>query len=563
MASPLNLTFDSTPSSDRIGQYKVLNSRNVSSLFGNAQFSPFPSNVDEKSGNVSKMRTPNDVHSDDIYDTSISSIVEYTSKYPAMKLSYADFAYLKDVGVYPNNRLIIARRFASGVGNDLTSLKSSPLSTLITWNKDGEDFISVTYGEEWVESEASFVNVLNDVGKDARGSSDQGTNLGNAASKAFNVLPLPGFMEGLQYSVMQKMGLTDFGVGNSPLGNPNLIRKAKRRGTVDPEQPGSGLEASFSIKMVVEYEQKFINGVDPTLVYLDIIQNALTFGTSDAVFQFSSSFASGSAGIIKDLISGDLAAISRALTTFVQSLLDAIKEVGAKLIEQLISPPTDDTLPSADNILNAIQSAFASTIGHVISKYKVKLIGIANALTGSPSTPWHVTIGNPKKPMFSSGDMLCTEVQMSLGKNLAFNDLPSYIKLEFTLSNARPLGAQEVFNRFNTGKGRSYARLSKSYVEQPDLGLTVSNAISATGSTTQRVTPSGNQTVVDPYIQSTSRSTDWMVSNNSNVKDPINVSESQRDENGNMTNPSRVNGSQLSPSNQSISTNPDSRITGI
>jgi hypothetical protein len=506
MASPLGLTFDTTSNSTKIGTYKVVDSKAVKSVFaGGGQFSPYPSSVNTESGSVTSIRNASDIHNDDMNDTSISSLVNYTRSYPSMKLDYADFAYLKDVGVYPNNRLIIARRFPAGVSNDLTSIKSSPMSTLISWVKDGDDFISVNYSEDWVDAPASFEDVLNQIGEDVKSSKDNNMgNLGGAAAAAFNAIPFPGFMEGIQYQVMKNMGLTDAGIGNSPLGNPNLIREAKMRKTLGKGESGAGLKASFSIKMTVEYEQKFINGVDPTLVYMDIIQNALTFGTSDSAFQFSSAFGQGVTGIIKDLISGDIGAIASAIQKFVTSLLDAIATVGKQIIDALVDPPKDDQKPSSGQIFDAVKKAFAATIGHVISKYKIKLIGISNALTGSNSTPWHVTIGNPKKPIFSSGDMLCKEVSLTVGKNLAFNDLPSYIKIEFTLENARNLGAQEVFNRFNTGKGRSYVRLNKSFVESPDITFaTASETTTMVGTqsvTKNEVTPTTSPQKPDDYL---------------------------------------------------------------
>ena len=513
MASPLGLTFKVSdvgiPSSFGNNKtYKVVNSKAVKSLFtGGGQFSPFPTGINTETGSVTGIKNASDVHKDEIYDTSIVSVVQYCKDFPSMKLDYADFAYLKNVGVYPNNRLMIARRFPAGVSNDLTSIKTTPLSTLIGWVKDGEDFISVQYSEDWTNAEASFEEVLNDIGKDAKASQDQGTDLGSLAAKAFDAIPLQGFMEGIQYEVMKNMGLSDAGIGNSPLGNPNLIREAQRRSTVAKGEAGSGLKASFTVKMVVEYEQKFINGVDPTLVYMDILQNALTFGTSDSFFQFSSAFGTGTSKIIQDLISGDLGAIAKALGEFVQKLLDAIANVGKKLIDALIDPPNEKE-PTADQIFDVIKKAFASTIGHVVSKYKIRLIGIANALTGSPSTPWHITIGNPKKPLFSSGDMLCGGVTLTLGKNLAFNDLPSYIKLEFDLTNARSLGAQEIFNRFNTGKGRSYVRFNKSFVETGDIDFedpveTSTTTKSGTQSTTvvkNTVTPKESKKEPDDYL---------------------------------------------------------------
>jgi hypothetical protein len=127
-----------------------------------------------------------------------------------------------------------------------------------------------------------------------------------------------------------------------------------------------------------------------------------------------------------------------------------------------------------------------------VSKYKVQLLGVVNSLTGSPSAPWHVTVGNPKKPIFSSGDMVCTSVVVTMGRILAFNDLPSSIKIEFTLSNARSLGAQEIFNRFNTGKARTYQRNTKSYVELPDVkrnqNTNTANANSLTPTATANAT---------------------------------------------------------------------------
>lgn len=568
MSSPLNLTSGSSSSRDKVPNYKVLSGRNVTSIFGNAQFSPFPTTVDPSTGNVTGISSPNSVHNDDSYNISISDIVDYTSKHKSMKLSFHDFAYLKNVGVFPNNRLIVARRFASGVGNDLTSIQSEPLSTLISWVPDGADFIDVSYSENWEQSEASFSDVLTDIGKNITASLDQKGTLGVDAGRMFNAIALPGFMDGIQYEVLNKMGITEAGIGNSPLGNPNLIRKSMRRSTVEPEKAGTGLEASFSVKMTVEYEQKYIQGVDPSLVYLDILQNALTFGTSDASFQFNSAFASGSGDIIKDIISGDIKAIGRAIEKFVTILLDALHKIALELkgaLAGIINPPTTDNQNKTDifdRLINFVGDADRSTIGHVVSIYKVRLIGIVNSLTGTPSTPWHITIGNPKRPLFSSGDMLCKDVSLTLGKSLSFNDLPSYIKIEFTLTNARPLGAQEIFNRFNTGRGRSYARINKSYVEVADMeeSTTSTSNTTAPNTTTSNTnlkttsdftgqssvvnTPTGKKEVVkDKYLVDPEVDYDnsgYTNQDNASIGDPVNsnISDNSQIQPSNQSNPS-------------------------
>ena len=47
--------------------------------------------------------------------------------------------------------------------------------------------------------------------------------------------------------------------------------------------------------------------------------------------------------------------------------------------------------------------------------------------------------------------MYTDRVNLKLGSTLSFNDLPSNITVEFTLTNARPLGLQEILAKFNTG----------------------------------------------------------------------------------------------------------------
>lgn len=492
--SPLGLSFkldingrpEGFPSADpkkggTIG-YQVIEGKAVESLFGGAQFSPYPSegDINKESGSVTKMSTAGQVHNDGANEITIQSIIEYTKQYNAMKLDYSHFAYLKNVGVYPNNRLIIARRFAGAVGNDLTAQGTAPMATLISYVKEEQDdFFSISFNEEWEDAAGGFEDILNEIGEDMKLSSDQKGSAGKMVSAAFNFVPMPALMEGVQTLIKQKLGLAGAGQGPgaSPYGNPNLIRQAKQRKVLPKGEAGSALTAKFSIDMVIEYEQKFINGVDPTLVYMDILQNALTFGTSDSAFEYSSAFAKGTTDIIGKLISGDIEGIVSAIKEFITALADAITKVATDLIDKLIDPDEDEDAeesetPNADkkaayiaSFTAGVKEFFSASVGTVISKYKIRLLGVANALSGSNSTPWHVTIGNPKKPIFSSGDMQCTSVTVSLGKVLAFNDLPSTIKIEIKLENARNMGAQEIFNRFNTGRGRSYKRYQKSFVE--------------------------------------------------------------------------------------------------
>ena len=205
------------------------------------------------------------------------------------------------LGVYPNNRLIVARRFAAPVGDDLTSISLNdnvaPLATLISWVPDGDDFIDINFGEKWEDvKDGNFTNVLNDIGR-IDNTKDWWITQKRAFSnshyqvlwKVFNIK----LWRRWEYLLdkYQWVILTLY-----------VMQNAKSY----QKESGSGLTGKFKVKMAIEYEQKYIEGIDPTLVYYDIIANALAFGTSDAYFQFNGKFHSGVNNFIKDLQSGNV-----------------------------------------------------------------------------------------------------------------------------------------------------------------------------------------------------------------------------------------------------------------
>lgn len=418
-----------------------------------------------------------DLHNNDVYDTSLLNIIEKLSFSKMAAVRPQDFAYLKNLGVLPNNRLMIARRFLSPSKDNIMGKSGTPPSSiLISWKPEGEDFLEITYGEEWVDAEADFSNILNKIGEDfnIKGA-------GGGAGKGANILPLPGFTEGLQREVLIQMGILKKTDGDVPLpsGNPNIIKMAKRRKTIGYGQAGSGLKFDVSIKMLVEYEQKFISGIDPTIAWMDIMNNALIFGTSKSNnYGLSPEFVSklnlytsNPGKLIDDIITG----IQNGLTSFLNELDKVVQEAKAafqpKPAEPKETPSNDEQTAENDKLIdNAAQvvrdlaNKFLGSIKESIMKYKVELMGIANALSGSPSAPWHITVGNPLRPVFCSGDMLPGDIKLTLGSTLAFNDLPSNIKIDFTLKNARPLGLQEILSKFNTGHLRTI-NIQKSYLE--------------------------------------------------------------------------------------------------
>ena len=477
------------------------------------------------------------LHNNDVYDTSILNIVEKTAG-SAAALRPSDFAYLKNLGVYPNNRLIVCRRFGGPQIDNIFGIKSNPIVVLISWRIPGEDFLDISFGEQWEAAQADFTDIVNGIGQDILKMSP----LGGAGGEMFSAIPLPGWSETLTRIVLAKIGVYEKTAGGDrlPAGNPNLIKEAKRRKTVAQGEAGSGLDCKVSIKVTVEYEQKFISGIDPTIVYMDILQNALRFGTSP----------SDNYGLRGEFGTDIIAAVKNPkilLTKVVDALRNAVNEVKATVMkffkefvdeaaaasaeadaavaaggeeedpEESGKPDPAELQKEADEKKKAAEDAkkgsdlfttFFDTIGSALSKtvnkYEQAVKGVVYALTGMASTPWHVTIGNPLRPIFCSGDMYTTTVQLTMGSTLAFNDLPANIKIDFTLENARPWGLQEIMAKFNTGNVRSVNVVKDVSLLNPSEALSQNAYLYATQS---GETPTGTQTPTGGGTPATNPST--------------------------------------------------------
>ena len=478
----------------------------------------------------------NVLHNNDVYDTSVLNLIEKLAPTKGA-LRPADFAYLKDLGVYPNNRLMICRRFISPSGDNImvNNLKDgkardvSSLGTMISWIPEGDNFLSITFGEVWEEAKADFTGILNSLGEDFGKS-----GVGGIAGAAGGALPLPGFTEIFQRMFLEHFGLLDKGSGSGiPAGNPNLIKEAKVRHTVGYGEAGSGLATTINITMVCEYELKFISGIDPTIVWMDILGTITRFGTSNSSnYGLSGGVASRLAkwsrnpnSLLSDVIDSVRGIIEKVKTEVVAGLkkiynaaVDAAKKVRTESDEATTAPkegdpdyvkvdPAEEAQNKANKAamavynagtaaLNLLTQGIQKTITGSIYKYRVQVMGIVAALTGNPSTPWHLTIGNPLRPVFCSGDMLVKTTTLKLGPILAFNDLPSSITAEFTIENARPWGMQEIMAKFNSGYLRT-VDIQKTYFETTTTITKVNDTETAGVAEQAGVLPELDTTITD------------------------------------------------------------------
>lgn len=383
-----------------------------------------------------------------------------TLKSPALMLKADDFAYLKKLGVYPTNRLVLARRFDYPIGDDLLSSTLSPTAVIPTWIEDGKSFIDISFGEEW--SNASSVDMAQGGGNVFQEYGYDSAKVTKQLNDFFGLASLSGFTDYLQYYFFNEAKLTDpNNLSILPMGNPNIIRSAKMRKMPAPNTDFEGLSYTFTITIDTEYEIKYIDGVDPTLAYFDIISNLLRFGTSESQFQFDSRFNSRAREIIDNLSSGDTTKVLKEVANIADSFINSAGNILKTAFRTIMGLFAFQTGRQALNLTNVILSS-------QVKKYRLKFLGIINALTGSPSGIYHVTIGNPFRPLFSTGDLYPGESKnkITLGTELGYNNLPTTIKFSTQLRNARACGLQEIYKKFSPRSIRQSTQVSGSWTSE-------------------------------------------------------------------------------------------------
>ncbi len=395
---------------------------------------------------------------------SIPKLITWSEKYPALQLRYQDFVYCKKLGYYPNNRLIILRRFKGGVPDNLFDYYrkdtakvefTQPLSTMITWLNPEDEIIDMEFNENWESYNSSFISTIKN--------SINSMLKKDTSSDGINV-PTEGFEDLITslsldaFSNVNKNFKREDGVPytRSSLGNPNLINKAMRRKT-----GGDGLESNISFSLKFEYELRYINKIDPSIALLDLMSNAMRMGTSESEFKYNIPFLKES-DLIKGFVNGD---ISKATEMF----------------EKNIKKFTDDLSKNLTDIINNTKTLVKNTVDkgasgllknsveYIVSRYREDLKASLSVDTGLPSGVWHVTIGNPKAPIISCGDLIISNSRLKLGKELGYNDFPNSFEITYDLQSARPRGRNELIRIFNSGRGRLY--VYKQPTLNPDYDL--------------------------------------------------------------------------------------------
>lgn len=381
-------------------------------------------------------------------------LIQWSEQYPALQLRSQDFAYCKNLGVYPNNRLIVLRRFRNGIPDNLfdyyseSSLNSiehlQPISTLINWVKPEQKFVDIKFNENWEKHAGSFLDSL------AGGVKDK---IGNVIGSSLGGVVVNGVVSLLLDSLGNEKGEkfkrsdgTKY-LDQSFEGNANLINTAKKRKT-----GADGLSSNIHFDLTFEYEMRYINKIDPGVAILDLMSNCIRMGTSTSYFRFDIPKIKNSE-IIKKAITGDFTVSFEKIE---KELKEFITGIGIQFTKFTNNKPDSSGENPNSNTQSSTENTVETALKYTISRYREELKASLAAETGLPSGIWHVTIGNPKNPIVSCGDLILSRSELNLGKELGYNDFPNEFSVTYSLESARERGRDEIERIFNAGRGRVY-----------------------------------------------------------------------------------------------------------
>lgn len=393
-------------------------------------------------------------------------IIEETAKLqgsPGYQFRYEDFVYTKYYGKIPNNQMLTLRRFAFPVEDNIIrpvqfNADGKPFKNLqpaiaqaVTFmgEKPGnsmKEMLKFTVGMKWKEAK-SKLQTINSQPRD-RG------KLGSMIDSMPFSQNIQGGLAG--ESATQTRRRQTQGENWDPMKQTYPNHEFSPLNIIDSVQMReAGLKFSQEFSLKFQYDLKGIPGVSPKLAFLDVLANLLVLTYNQAPFWGGAVRYTGGGkvgkpfGDLKKLQSGDIKGfmgsvvkdLSKTITSGVQ---DIMKGGDSKILNNVLGGAMMDLLGGPQG-------------GEVAEAF----------LTGSPTGPWHLTVGNPLNPIAVIGNLVCTDTDFEFEGPLGYEDFPTKLTVTIKLKPGRPRDKADIESMFNAGRGRLY--LSEDGVLDPSI----------------------------------------------------------------------------------------------
>ena len=406
--------------------------------------------------------------------------------------------------------------FRSTVTTTAAEGKQDPMSTIgdvgrmITWFDTDDnklsDIMSYEYEASWKKLDAKIQQLDSQEDDEGRGIAGK---IINNLSPGYNLGTANGINSGgLLGQLMNSMGIGanthEYQHNDVALGrNYDNNKVYSPKDTIQDTHIYEGkLTFKHEFTLNFSYKLRAYDNINPKSAFLDLLGNILTVTYRKGTFWGGRSEVLGAkpnkAGwqkynnILKGLsdAGGDLwknifhlegantDSLLSSLSQFNGALLDIVKSAGLD-----IGSMANNALQSAkdflsgnmtasevgDKIKNGAQKAAKGVqklnlgqamMGSINNKLgRPALYAFDSLLTGAKVGLWHVTIGNPKNPIATFGNLILTNAKITHSGPLGFDDFPTELHVSVSLKHAMSRDATEISKMYTKGQNGIYLSL--------------------------------------------------------------------------------------------------------
>lgn len=385
--------------------------------------------------------------------------------------SYSDFMYCKHLGKVSNNYMITLRRFAlpvddfiGAIGDNMEKrLESSAkheasIGCMVTWmgvsGNDLSSLLTYSYSMPFRFEDADE--------QDKQMNADETTSPLNGIFSMFDETYRQqyqdGYADAAANSAFEYFGISS---GQAPYKNHAKFRDSRKvYGPIDSIRStyirdDKGLTFNQTLKLVFEYELRAYNGINARQAMLDLLSNILnvTYTTGSFWGGGYKGFAAHQSNIFANL---NIFKARGGFTNFIDAFSKDLSTLGSGIKQNVENNGGIwETIKGlANNIGGMIMSGMLNKLGRPQKAMYNTL------LSPAPIGFWHVTIGNPKHPIMSIGNMIITNVTIEHNGPLGLDDFPTGLKVTVDLDRGKPRDLRDIEKLYMQGTDRIYSSMS-------------------------------------------------------------------------------------------------------
>lgn len=388
--------------------------------------------------------------------------------------AYSDFMYCKHLGKISNNHMITLRRFPLPVDDYIgaqgeedtmrinrAAMNTSCIGCMVTWmgvsGNDLSNILKYSYKMPFKTETADF--------QDKNADADTNQSLLNGMFSMFDQSYQKSYMAGYSGEAANKVFTDVFGIpekfiGNAPYKqNANFQDRVKVYGPVDSIRStyirsDEGLTFDQKLTLTFEYELRSYNGINGRQAMLDLISNILNVTYTTGTFWRGGykGFAAQQSNIFANL---NIFKCKGGFTDFMDAFSQDLSGLGKRLGDTFSG---GNFLDTAKKLLNGIGGMMLAGMLNGLGRPQKAMYN--SLLSPAPIGFWHVTIGNPKKPIMSLGNMIITNVTLEHMGPLGIDDFPTGLKVTVDLDRGKPRDLRDIEKIYMQGTDRIYTSMT-------------------------------------------------------------------------------------------------------